>query len=223
MSEYVMVKPRVAADLTGMVVGRLTAIRKVPAKPRALWLCKCTCGGEKLVLASNYLKRAHNDCGCGFVASRQTSALAHGDNRAGRRTKEYRTWAKIKGRCHNPTDAGYADYGGRGITMCDAWRESFEAFLRDVGRAPSPKDSIDRIDNDQGYTPDNVRWATPSQQVRNRRSTIRHNGEAIADICDRTGLPLNLVHARLKRGDAMEDALLPVTGQEFRQAKRSKL
>ena len=85
-------------------------------------------------------------------------------------TKEYAAWASMKARCHNPRSQGYARYGGRGITVCDRWRESFEAFLSDVGLAPSSKHSIDRIDNDGNYEPGNVRWATGTVQQFNKRT-----------------------------------------------------
>jgi hypothetical protein len=86
---------------------------------------------------------------------------------------EYKTWAKIKQRCHNPKDANYFRYGARGIAMCPKWRNNFEAFFADVGLRPSPSHSLDRFpNNDGGYEPGNVRWATITEQANNKRYGI---------------------------------------------------
>ncbi len=109
----------------------------------------------------------------------------HGESRgAGALTAEYITWCSIIGRCHCPTNHKYPRYGGRGITMCARWRNSFEDFLADMGRRPSSKHSIDRIDNDGNYEPGNCRWATASEQVRNS-TTAKLNEQSIPIIWDR--------------------------------------
>jgi hypothetical protein len=86
------------------------------------------------------------------------------------RMEEYQIWNLIIYRCTNPNNSAFANYGGRGITICDAWRRDFTRFLQDVGRRPSSAHTLDRIDNDRGYMPGNVRWATKKEQNRNRRS-----------------------------------------------------
>lgn len=105
--------------------------------------------------------------------------MKHGHNIGHKPTKEYSAWISIKGRCMCPSHKNYVDYGGRGIKICDKWLNSFENFLADVGESPSKLHWLDRYPNNDGdYEPNNVRWATPAQQTRNRRSNIwiEHNG-----------------------------------------------
>lgn len=127
------------------------------------------------------------------------------------RTPEYRAWQTMRLRCHVPTNAAYPDYGGRGITVCDAWRDSPEAFLRDMGRKPSPAHEIDRIDNDRGYEPGNCRWVTRSENDRNRRSTrlLTHAGETLPLVAwsERTGIAADVIVKRLEAGWPADRAL----------------
>lgn len=128
--------------------------------------------------------------------------LRHGEARRGKRTPEHQTWSSIKGRCQNPQNRLYAYYGGRGISVCDAWQD-YETFLRDVGRRPSPEYSLDRIDNSKGYEPSNVRWATRTEQQRNKRDNnwLTAGGETMLAIewSERTGIPLVNIRVRLTR------------------------
>jgi hypothetical protein len=96
-------------------------------------------------------------------------AIKHGDTAGGRIAVEHKCWASMKARCLNPSALNFKHYGGRGITVCDEWVDDYEAFLAHVGRRPSSQHSLDRVDNERGYEPGNVRWATKTEQARNRR------------------------------------------------------
>ena len=114
-------------------------------------------------------------------------------------------------RCHNPNDKDYPRYGGRGITVCDRWRKGFTDFLDDMGLPPSDKHTLDRIDNSKGYEPSNVRWATASQQINNRRNTryltIKGITRPLAEWCKLAGINSKAVLYRLKKGMSDEDAI----------------
>lgn len=156
---------RSTADLLGRRFGRLLVWQRAGTKNnQAIWLCKCDCGKEKLI-SSAKLSGGTRSCGCLMLEMAAKSMRTHGQSN----TPEYNTWMAMKNRCLYPTSQSYVRYGGRGITVCKRWLQSFPAFLSDMGRKPSPKHSIDRIDNDLGYMPSNCRWATPSQQSLNRR------------------------------------------------------
>lgn len=135
----------------------------------------------------------------------------HGESITGKKTAEYQTWERMKNRCHNANATHYPYYGGRGIVVCDRWRDDFSAFLADMGRRPSASHSIDRIDNDGPYSPENCRWATRSEQMRNNRNTrwVEFNGErrTVSEWSAITGLNETTIAARLDRGCTAEQAL----------------
>jgi hypothetical protein len=165
-------------DLTEQKFGRLVALRRVEPLRKsneAWWECRCDCGGTK-VTTSRYL-RTGVTTSCGCFAREVTAIRNHRQQRHGEAanlTPEYMAWASMKTRCYNANSAKYRLYGGRGIQVCERWRESFEAFLADMGRRPSAEHSLDRYpDGDGNYEPGNVRWATDSEQNSNRRTYTR--------------------------------------------------
>ena len=128
-----------------------------------------------------------------------------------RGTRLYKVWAGIKTRCLNPNDPLYADYGARGITICDEWAGDFAKFAEHMGDDPGPSFQVGRINNDAGYEPGNVRWETKSQNMRNKRSTrtVIYNGRgmSLAEACEIAGVPYKLAHRRLSDGWSLERVL----------------
>jgi hypothetical protein len=147
--------------------------------------------------------------------------LSHGESR-GKTTREYNTWNGMRARCLTPTSARYADYGGRGITVCQRWMV-YENFLADMGRKPTPDHSLDRIDNDKGYEPGNCRWATRKEQCRNRRSgrllTLRGETLTVAEWAERSGVDERRVRDRLGDGWDADEAVFTPKGQSCVQPK----
>ena len=154
-------------DLTGQRFGKLEVLERVAnRKSKARWLCQCDCGARKEIQAANLRNGNTRSCGCGMRTHGMTGMRTHGMTS----TPEYGIWKGMKRRCLNPRDSYWENYGGRGISICERWLNSFENFYADMGKRPSPDLSIDRYPNNDGnYEPANCRWATKSQQNANRR------------------------------------------------------
>lgn len=200
-------------DISGEKNERLTAIRYIPSKKK--WLCQCDCGNESYVSGSNFWRT--KSCGCGITAMLIARNFKHGDSFRGKVAPEYGAWAGAIGRCSNPNDDSYEYYGARGIRVCDRWRSGengksgYQLFLEDMGRKPSRKHSLDRINNDGNYEPGNCRWATVETQMqnrRNRRMVIFRGKKFNVSVAARlAGLDKDLVLQRLDRGWSDEYAL----------------
>lgn len=197
-------QPANFSDLTGIVFGRWTVLRRggreEGPKGGSLWCCRCICGTERVVKASSLRSGRSQSCGClhkEVVASVGRSRKTHG--RTG--TKEYRAWNQMIQRCHNPDNHTHKRYGVKGVTVCERWRSNFADFLADMGDSPTPDHSLDRIDPFGNYEPGNCRWATREQQRLNQRRTKRflYQGELLAlpELAEKTGIKAATLRARL--------------------------
>ncbi len=189
-------------DLTGLTFRWLTVIGRCQEKRgrKPLWLCRCKCGGEtRLTYRELGGNRPQVSCGCYHPPTN----LTHGGRRGGKATPEYRTWLGIRRRCHHATSRGFHLYGGRGITVCDTWRHDFAAFLRDMGPRPSRQHSIERIDNNGPYSPENCKWATREEQGRNKRNNhlVTWDGrtQTLIEWANELGLTIYTLWRRLHR------------------------
>jgi len=178
------------------------------------WLAKCDCGKEVKVYGHSVAAGHTISCGCWGREKRILALTTHGagatDASPGLK-RTYSIWAGMRTRCYNVSGERYSRYGGRGIRVCAAWRDSFEAFLTDMGEAPEGL-SIDRKDNDKGYTPDNCRWATASEQAVNRSTTHMVSTSCgpmcvTAAVARFSNITVSAVYARIRSGWTVEDAI----------------
>lgn len=163
-------------DITGKIFGRLTVVKEETERSSSniMWLCKCECGNEIIVYGNNIKSGKTNSCGCWSIESH----TKHGMTNSG----EYISWKKMRDRCTNPKHESYANYGGRGIKVCDRWLNSFEDFFADMGLKPSTEHTLDRFPDRYGdYELSNCRWATEDEQKRNRTNNVwvEYKGEKL--------------------------------------------
>ena len=156
-------------DLTGRRFGMLTVIKRDVSgiSGRTRWLCLCDCGGGRS-FDSRSLLRGSESCGCLTGAKISKSMTKHGMSHS----KVHSTWLHMRRRCSNPNNHAYERYGGRGITVCERWINSFENFFEDMGLPPKGL-TIDRINNNDGYYPENCKWSTYKEQASNRRPSSK--------------------------------------------------
>lgn len=157
------------AKFVGRRFGRLMACSVEKRNGRTHVHCQCDCGNLKTIRADHLASGAVVSCGCYWQERRGKANITHGHTRDYGYSPEYGTWQSMRARCGNPHYFQYHYYGGRGISVCDRWQNSFEAFLEDMGPKPTPKHSIDRIDPNGNYEPGNCRWATSLQQQETKR------------------------------------------------------
>lgn len=211
-------------ELTGQRFSRLVVLRKCTRtrSGSAKWLCKCDCGSEKEVYGQNLRAGVSKSCGC---LSKEISSIngknnrLHGYATRGNQNPLYSIWAGIKSRCHNSNDKDYENYGARGIALHDEWLDNAESFIKWVisNLGDRPKNhSVDRIDNDIGYVPGNLRWATQTIQQNNKRTNRRLTFEGVtknlSEWASVYGMSAALLYWRLsvKKMSVQEALTVPV-------------
>jgi hypothetical protein len=198
-------------DLTGHTYHRWTVIEPAPQKGRyTQWFCRCVCGTLRAVRTCNLRSGASLSCGC---LQREVAGSHLVKHRMANKPEypEFHIWNSMKQRCINPHNTRYTCYGGRGITVCQAWRESFETFYADMGPRPGPEYSIERRDNDGPYAPENCYWATIDIQSRNKRSnhyvTLYGRRACLAEWFEIIGIRPMTYFMRIRYGWSVEQAL----------------
>ena len=186
------------------VFGRLTVDFVEGSKAH----CTCACGTKRIV--SIYSLRSGNTRSCGCLARERTASMGRGNKTHGmKKTRTYKAWESMRRRCFNPRAVNFENYGGRGITVCDAWAR-FENFLADMGECPDGL-TLERNDTNGNYEPSNCRWATPVEQTRNRRITVTleigGRTRVLGEVCAERGVSAHLVHCRLRSGWPVNDRL----------------
>lgn len=162
---------------------------------------QCKCGNEFVAILHKVKIGETSSCGCYKSKSISERKFKHGGT-AGEGMPEFNIWVKMRQRCNSEKDKAFKNYGGRGIKVCNRWLNSFENFLSDMGRRPSPEHSLERKNNNRGYSKNNCKWATIREQSRNRRNNvkIKYNGETkiLADWAEHFGIPYMLLYKRLR-------------------------
>jgi len=200
---------RVFQDLTGQRFCRLFVLWMGPRGRNGAiqYWCICACGRTRLVDGRNLSSKNTQSCGCKRDEQVAKLTRTHGKTK----TPEYAIWTAMLQRCANPNNAAWKDYGGRGITVCPAWKKSFETFLADMGPRPTPKHSIERRNNNLGYAADNCFWATRQEQNRNSRKNVllpyQGRTQCLAAWGEEIGIEGDRIRQRIQQGWSIERAV----------------
>lgn len=206
-------------DLTGQKFGKLTVIelsRKVQSgtRERFYWKCQCECGNEKEIRTDSLTSGRVQSCGC-IKKEQDKINLTKFHRHKMSNTHIWHTYYAMLHRCNNQDDKRFKNYGGRGITVCDEWKNSFDNFLKwSMENGYEEHLQIDRIDNDGNYEPDNCRWVTRKENCRNRRSNIivEYKGKqmTLIELSELTGINYGCLFRRYKRGNRDEYLVRPI-------------
>ena len=202
-------------DLTGMKFTYLTVLEKdLSKKNGTYWICMCDCGNIKSVRSDHLRKNLVKSCGCyNSKVSSENHSTHHNT-----RTRLYTIWSSMKGRCNNPNNDAYPNYGGRGIKVCDEWNDSYESFKNWADSSGYTEElTIDRIDNDGNYCPENCKWSTYSEQANNRRSSnviyIGLSKGTLSQWLSVYGMPRGVFYSRINAGWSVESAITTPVGR----------
>ncbi len=190
-------------DISGQKFGRLTVLGYFRSHPKTgvFFMCACNCGTFKQLPGVRIRKGDVTSCGCFQKENAAAVQTKHGDSSNGRISPEYKAWSGMVLRCKKRSGKTYKNYGKRGIRVCERWRD-FRNFLSDMGRKPTLLHSIERKDVNGNYEPDNCKWATQSEQARNKRNNVKFDffGErlTIVDLAKRCSIPYPTLYQRLR-------------------------
>jgi hypothetical protein len=198
-------------DLTGQRFERLVVLSYEKVGQKTKWNCRCDCGNHTSAATSDLRSGKTKSCGCLRNEQNLTNKMTHGMSSS----PEHSNWTAMKNRCLNPNGSDFNRYGGRGITIDPRWINSFEAFYADMGPRPTPEHTLERKDNDQGYSKDNCTWATRKEQARNQSTTLRYEYKgqllSLREITELEGVSFDMVYQRMRNmGMTLEEALNPV-------------
>jgi hypothetical protein len=203
-----MARPKLQIE-AGVRYNFLTTLREAtreerPSPRHNYWLCVCDCGKEKFVSSTFLVSGEVKSCGCLRDKSIKDRATKHGEYGS----LTYRRWAGMKARCNSDCMKPYY-HQRHGITVCDRWRDSYQAFKEDMGECPTDKHTLDRIDGSKGYIQGNCRWATPKQQARNTKTNVVIDGVLGIELAEKHGISTSTLYARLRAGKTGEELVAP--------------
>ena len=203
-------------DITGMKSGRLTVIKRTAdhvspcSHKETRWDCICECGATTNIVSSRIITGRTKSCGCFQIDRVRESNTKHGHKSGGVETSEYRAWVSMKDRCSNPNNPAFKNYGERGIVVCESWVNSFNNFISDMGHKPYGM-TLERINNNDGYSHGNCKWATYYEQGKNKRNNvfITFDGVTltISEWARKTGISKSAIRHRINRGWSKNRAL----------------
>lgn len=183
--------------LAGTIMGTATFLNELTPKNGRRAIFRCKCGNIFEAMLSKVVAGRAKGCGCGNVKHGQRRGVKNGIKTA----SEYMAWVAISSRCYNTLGPDYMNYGGRGISVCDRWFNSFDHFLSDMGKRPSAKHSLDRIDVNGDYEPSNCRWATSAEQAKNKRNNIfltyKSETKLLMDFAHEYGISWQTLYMRI--------------------------
>ena len=227
MADYILVSGvRVAKNFTEETFGRLKTVgnlfwinisKNAVVVRRQFQVCVCDCGNHTICRKDTLQSGFTKSCGCLLTESAISASSFRKKHNESGKTTEYTTYACMKNRCLCESSIWYPYYGGRGIKICDRWlgESGFQNFLADMGRKPTIKHTLDRIDNNGNYCPDNCRWSTRQKQQRNRRNTlyIDYKGDrrCLAEWAEVLGVPYHWLYRRVRDGWTMEQCVVALS------------
>lgn len=217
-----------STNRVGQKFGTLTVVAPVPntsgLKENKKWLCKCECGNEKIIRVDHLIDGSTQSCGCKKKEKLRDANIGHGFSKDMTCKSEYYAWTSMKMRCYNPKCKQYKNYGARGIIVSERWlgENGFPNFISDMGKKPTAKHSIDRINNNGNYEVSNCKWSTMPEQNRNKRdnNVIEYEGKrmVLLDWANYFGIERSFIY-RLLEKHTTDEAFKKIKSGNYRERK----